>query len=405
MRILVLVITIAIGLNAIGQNRIPSLSSQAEISILTIGKGPQLYDSFGHTAVRVSDPSNGIDIVFNYGLFDFDTPNFYSKFARGKLLYRLGITPFDKFLKGYKAQQRSIEQQILLQTPQEKKELFEFLVINAQEGNDKYLYDFLFDNCATRPANAIDGIYKEDIFKSFIPSPEGLSHRQLIQRNVPWNTWGSFGMDIAIGAVTDRKIDHKAYLFLPEYTKQALDEVLIVRDQKSSKLTAPIVPLYIPEEENTYGESFATSPLIVFGLLSVLILWVTYRDYKKESYTILLDKVLLSLLGVIGVLLALLWFATEHSTTKWNYNLLWAFPFHIIAAISLSRSKNKKWLYPYFKLSLILLALMCFHWIVGVQQFPFILLPFCVAIAIRYIWILKSLKKDSMEKLIDLDKK
>ena len=93
---------------ALAQNRVPTLSQQAEISVLTIGSGPELYDSFGHTAVRVKDVPQGIDVVFNYGLFDFDTPNFYTKFAQGKLLYRLGISHFDKFLQNYIAQQRRV---------------------------------------------------------------------------------------------------------------------------------------------------------------------------------------------------------------------------------------------------------------------------------------------------------
>ena len=388
MRLLIIAFLFIVGASAISQNRIPPLSQDAEISLLTIGQGPELYDSFGHTAVRVRDSKQGIDVVFNYGLFDFDTPNFYTKFAQGKLLYRLGISPFDKFLQNYIAQQRLVTSQRLVQTSQERQQLFDFLYDNAKEENSKYLYDFLYDNCATRPANAINSIYPIDLFANYLPEEEGLTHRQLIQKNVPWNTWGSFGMDIAIGAVTDRPVTNKEYLFLPEYTMKALAASKI----NNSAIAAPAEILYKPAVENTYTENWITSPLLVFILLAAIILYVTFQDHKKSKGITFLDKVLLGITGIIGILLALLWFATDHAPTKWNYNLLWAFPFHLLAAISLNKVKNKKWLYPYIKLAIILLALLSFHWIIGVQSYPLVLLPLLIAIAIRYIYILKQLK-------------
>ena len=373
---------------ALAQNKVPTLSPQSEISLLTIGQGPELYDSFGHTAVRVRDAEQGIDVVFNYGLFDFDTPNFYTKFAQGKLLYRLGISPFDKFLQNYIAQQRKVISQKLIQTVQERQQLFNFLYDNAKEENSKYLYDFLYDNCATRPANAINSIYSKDIFADYVPEQEGLTHRQLIQKNVPWNTWGSFGMDIAIGSVTDRPVTNKEYLFLPEYTMKALTTSKV----KDKAIAAPSEIMYAPEIENAYTENWITSPLVVFMLLTVILLYVTFRDHQNSKGITFLDKTLLGFTGIIGVLLALLWFATDHAPTKWNYNLLWAFPFNVIAAVSIKKIKNKKWLYPYTKLTIILLVLLSFHWIIGVQSYPIVLLPLLIAIGIRYIYILKNLK-------------
>ncbi len=388
MKLYSLLFFLFIGFCSQAQNRIPKLSSEAQISLLTIGQGPELYDSFGHTAVRVRDSKQGIDIVFNYGLFDFDTPNFYLKFAQGKLLYRLDISPFDKFIANYVAQQRSVQSQKLQQTPSQKQELFDFLYKNAQEGNNKYLYEFLYDNCATRPANAINGIYKEDIFSNYIPETEGLTHRQLIQKNVPWNTWGSFGMDIAIGSVTDRPVTNKEYLFLPEYTMKALSVATI----NGKPLVAPVKTMFEPVIDNSYKENVITSPLVVFSLLSLFIFYLTYRDNRKNAGITYVDKTILSITGIVGILLALLWFATDHSPTKWNYNVLWAFPFHILAAISVRKSANKRWLYPYMKLAIILLALLGFHWIIGVQSYPLVLLPLLIALAIRYLYILKNLK-------------
>ena|SRR5690625_7725202 len=83
-----------------------SLSPAAEISILTIGPGSELYDKFGHSGFRIKDSLAGVDVVFNYGIYDFEAPNFYLNFARGKLLYQVGAGYFHVFLESYKAENR-----------------------------------------------------------------------------------------------------------------------------------------------------------------------------------------------------------------------------------------------------------------------------------------------------------
>lgn len=389
MRLLLFILTLLLSAPVLAQNRIPTLSQDAEISLLTIGPGPELYDSFGHTALRVQDTKQRIDIVFNYGLFDFDTPNFYTKFARGKLLYRLAFEPFDNFLSKYIVQQRSVTSQTLLQNTEERQALFAFLLDNAKEENSHYLYDFLYDNCATRPANAINKVYSGDLFANYIPEKPGLTHRQLIQKNVPWNTWGSFGMDVAIGSVVDRPVSNKEYLFLPEYTMEALS----IAEGPNAPLAGEAQALFTPETPNVYTENWVTSPLVVFSAIAILLLFLTYQDRKNNKGIRGLDKIILVVTGVVGVLLALLWFATDHAPTKWNYNLLWAFPFHLLAAISLKKIANKKWLYPYLKLTIILLVLLAFHWIIGVQKYPAALLPLLLALAIRYLYLLGEVKK------------
>ena len=84
-------------LSYVGFSQEIQLSPQAEISIITVGDGKELNDTWGHSAIRVLDQSNNLDQVYNYGMYDFDTPNFYTKFAQGKLLYDLGKYPFYHF--------------------------------------------------------------------------------------------------------------------------------------------------------------------------------------------------------------------------------------------------------------------------------------------------------------------
>ncbi|WP_299213127.1 DUF4105 domain-containing protein [uncultured Dokdonia sp.] len=378
------------------QNNTIQLSSEAEISLITIGPGPELYDSFGHTAIRVKDPRRNIDWVFNYGRFNFNTPNFYMKFARGQLLYTLWVTPFDEFIEDYKVQRRWVKEQILALDTQDKKLFFDFLKNNAKDENREYLYDFFFDNCATRPLDALKSVMGKQLKIDYSSFPEGFTHRELIRDNVHWNTWGMVGMDIAIGSVTDRLATKEEYAFLPEYSMEAFANSTISDGNTKEPLVSKAEPLFIPEKENTYKELFVISPIVIISLLSLLLLYKTYTDHKNERPLGFVDALVLFCTGIIGILLAFLWFGTEHTTTKWNYNLLWAFPFHIIASFAIRKVAPPRWIYPYMKLSVILLALLGFHWIIGVQQYAYALIPLFIALAVRYMYMLKVIKKSRM---------
>ena len=84
------------------------LSPKAEISVLTIGPGESLNDAFGHNGFRVKDTSLGIDVVYGYGAYDFNAPNFYLKFAQGKLNYLISRDNFADFNYNYTYYNRTI---------------------------------------------------------------------------------------------------------------------------------------------------------------------------------------------------------------------------------------------------------------------------------------------------------
>ncbi len=384
------------------------LSDQAEISLFTIGKGAQLYDSFGHTAIRVKDPAYRIDAVYNYGGFDFDTPNFYLKFAQGKLLYTLSRNPnYQRFLANYKAQNRSITEQVLQLTQAQKQQVFDYLEENYKPENRKYLYDFFYDNCATRPNEVFQQSIGNSLEMSYAHQTPDLTHRQLIHQYLDTNSWGSLGIDIALGAVIDRPATPEEYLFLPEEVMYAFAKAKLLAPgsqtaqgenaiKGDTTTSLPLVKetkkIYTPEQPIDTRPPFLLSPLFILGLISVLLLFKTYRDFKQKAAISGLDTVIMIVLGVIGVLLLLLWFATDHTATKWNYNLLWAFPFHLIAAMVVAKKNPPQWIYPYMKLSLILLVLLVLHWIIGTQRFAPTLIPLLIALFFRYVFILRRLK-------------
>lgn len=368
------------------------LSETSEISILTIGPGAELYDKFGHSAFRIQDSVNGVDVVFNYGEYDFDTPNFYTKFAQGKLLYQIGAEYFNTFYGRYKAQNRWIKQQTLNLTTSEKQELSQYLWNNLKPENKKYKYDFFFDNCATKIRDVVWSVlgdkleFKQDHIK------DSLTFRQLIQQNLHANTWGSLGIDVALGAVIDRNAKPIEYQFLPAYVLEGAENAIIHRKDGDEKLVKVTTALY----ENTeipYSNNFFLSPLFILGIIGLLILYTTFRDYKRNTRSRFLDISILIGTGLIGVLILLLWFATDHSATADNYNILWAFPISLLFVISFGRKIISSKFKRYSLLLILLLALLTLHWLTGVQAFAIGLLPLLIALAIRYIYLTYFLGK------------
>lgn len=368
------------------------LSETAEISILTIGPGAELYDKFGHSAFRIQDSLNGVDVVFNYGVYDFDTPNFYTKFAQGKLLYQLGVSYYQPFLQSYVAQNRWVKEQTLNLNSTEKQALSDFLWNNAQPENKKYKYDFFFDNCATKIRDVLQIVlgdkleYKEDYIK------EELTFRQLIQRNLQANSWGSMGIDIALGAVIDRKAKPIEYQFLPDYIYKGAANAVIKRNGSSESLVKKTNVLF----ENTPtppDNNFLLSPLFVLGILGLLIVFVTYRDYRNNTRNRYLDLFIFSFTGLVGVFLLLLWFATDHTATANNYNLLWAFPISLVFIVAIFKKHISPKMKRYVFLLLLLLVLLTIHWLTGVQVFAIALLPLLLALAIRYVYLVYFIGK------------
>jgi hypothetical protein len=366
------------------------LSPSAEVSILTIGPGDNLYDKFGHSAFYVQDPESGIAAIYNYGVYDWNTPNFYLKFAQGKLLYKLEGVQAQSFLENYKEQNRWIQQQLLNLSYAEKQAVFTFLNNNLKPENKYYIYDFFYDNCATKIRDVLVSVLGKDVQYSDGFSAENKTFRDLIQQNVHWNSWGSLGMDVAIGAVTDIKANSWQYQFLPDYVFKAAATATINNGERIP-LVKSTQSLFESSRQPT-SPAFITSPLFVFLLLGLLIIGITIRDIKRNKRSRGLDVAIFASTGVIGVFLCLLWFATDHSATANNYNILWAFPFSLLVTYAIGKKNPKVWVRRYVIFLLLLFVLILIHWFTGVQKFAYGFIPLFVALAVRYLYVLKALK-------------
>lgn len=386
MRYIFLLLCITTGFaNSFAQTK--SLSGDAEISVLTIGPGEYLYDKFGHSAIRVQDKVTNLDIVFNYGTYDFNTPNFYTKFARGKLLYTLSVSNFTDFFYHYQSEDRWITEQVLNLSIPQKQDIFKLLIENAKPENREYLYDFTHDNCATKIRDILSLALGNNIeYNTELENPK--SFRQLIGENINSNTWGSLGINIALGAPIDRNASKLEEQFLPYYVMEADSEAKIKTSAGEwIPLVKKTINLYEQKEEKKATGFFLTSPWVIFTIIGLGLIIISFRDIIRKKRTKLVDISIFITTGIIGVVIALLWFATDHQTTKFNYNILWAFPISLLFIRAISKETYHKRLVHYLNLLSILIVLLFFHWITGVQKYPHPILPLLIGLLIRYRYL------------------
>ena len=205
-----------------------------------------------------------------------------------------------------------------------------------------------------------------------------------------WNTWGSFGIDLALGSVIDQNATPEEYMFLPSYIHTFFEDAMFKTTNTALvKESKTIFQQKTIESKN----NFLISPIFILGLIGIAILFITYKDFKSNRRTKWLDITLFVLTGIIGIVILLLWFATDHKATHNNYNLLWAFALNVFVVGQLIRSQVKLWFIKYLKLLVILLCLLTLHWIIGVQVFSYGVIPLLEGLFTRYLFLIIYLNR------------
>jgi hypothetical protein len=300
------------------------------ITLLTCAPGAELYSTFGHTAIRVQDRAMGSDEVYNYGTFEF-AEDFYIKFVRGKLLYALSVQGFDEFLYQYQYESRSVIEQDLAFTCEQKQQLYTRLRQNALPENRAYRYDFLFDNCTTRAGFMVDSGAKAKVVLGNILAAKPLTFRDHIDvyLHKANQDWSQLGIDLLLGAKMDREATNREAMFLPDNLMVAFDRSTVDgRSLVASKRTI----LHLP---SLASESLLITPVIAFGILLLLMAALTFiKKPRAQKAVSIADFIFFFLLGLVGLLLVFMWFGTDHALCANNYNLLWALPTHLVAAFS-----------------------------------------------------------------------
>ena len=377
-----LILSFLLTITALAQQpseREDDIYSNLEVSLLTCSPGDELYSAFGHTAIRVND------MVFNYGMFNFNTEGFYIKFVSGETDYELGVEIMQGFERQYERRNRSVIEQKLNLTNEEKAALFNALIENTRPENKTYRYNFVFDNCATRPRVKIEECLKGAI--KYDVKEENESYRKLIEKYVGEDSWIKFGIDILIGAEADKTASFFDRLFLPD---ELMNAFATARRDNGERLVTETKEIVSQDKDEDDDEDNGVTPLAV-AVIAMSIISIASLLFPRKLKA--LDFVLFLATGLLGVVITYLCFFSLHPLVGENHNLLWLNPIHLIIPLTIFIKKARKILMGTYILIALATAVAMSGYIYLPQEFNIAFLPFMAIIVVRALSAIKTLRQ------------
>ena len=298
------------------------LSPHSKISILTCGSGEELHSIFGHTGIRIQEPSRGIDVVYNFGMFDFNTPNFYLKFVKGDMQYYVANSSFEHFMYSYRMENRSVFEQELNLTTEQKQKLFDNLNQAVFSEGRFYTYKFIDKNCTTMVVDKINDELGKPVIKKVGNVEE--SYRDVLNPYLANLFYEKLGINIIFGHRTDEKAEQ---LFLPIELLKSLEQLEV----NNKPLAGKTVTLF--QQDVTLLSNSWWNTIYTFLLFLVLVV-VSNRNWIYLLF--------LFLLGSLGIFLSLVGFYSLHREVLQNYNVLLFNPF-LIGIVYCYIRKNLIW--------------------------------------------------------------
>ena len=362
----------------------PATEDSIRFSLLTCGAGEEIYSLFGHTAIRYENFTRGIDAVFNYGIFSFNTPNFILRFTLGETDYQLGVTSYKQVAYEYTWTGRDVWQQTLNLNAEEKKKLLALLEENYLPQNRIYRYNFFYDNCATRPRDQIERAvqgtleYADDM-TSF---QTGISFRDIVHQYTIGHSWARFGIDLCLGSQADKDITRRQMMFAPFYLKDFLAKAQLKNAQGMERPLVSSEDHIIQSPQQTSTEE-APSPLqTAFLLFTIVTIATAYGIYRRKSLW-LLDLLLFLAAGVAGCILAFLASFSQHPAVSPNYLLFLFHPLHLLCLPWMIKRVRKKEKSIYMWANITVLTFFILLWGIIPQEFNLAVLPLALSLWIR----------------------
>lgn len=361
--------------------------STLSVSVLTAFPGSEIYELYGHTGLRIR--SEKFDSVWNYGVFDFNEPNFILRWTLGKADYKLVGSTFEEFMYPYRIQKRRVVEQVLNLRPEEISVLLNNLQENALPENSSYRYNFLRDNCSTRVFDQIESAINDTIP---INSPLRYhSYRDEIKNYHNKYKWYNLGVDIALGSDIDQPLTKDQQLFLPVELMRTLNYITLSNGRKLVTETHAINDIEIGITGSPTHDH--ETPMFWFCLANLLsfILCMAMIFLKKINRTIY--TVVFSIIGLVGLLLCYLIFLSEHPATSNNFLLIWLNPLGLVVPALIWIKNRPQWLiFPYMIANCIgilifLILWPIFHQTINYALFPIVMIDFMFSatfVLIRY---------------------
>lgn len=358
------------------------------VSLLTCAPGTEIYELEGHSGLRLRHSSGSHDIVVNWGLFDFASPGFVYRFTKGETDYMAGACPTDYFLAQYSAEGRDVTEQLLALTPAETARVMELIDLNLQPENRVYRYNYVGDNCATRPLSVIEralqdtlalGLPEEDIAaaRSF---REAMRH---YHRGYPWY---QFGIDLALGSDIDRAEPRRAMTFSPVALEQMMASAR--RPDGGQIVEATTVFPAANAVDRPAPTPWYLTPLAWSIFLLALTVAVTLRDLRRRRLSRLFDSVLYGLYGLAGCVIAFLVFISVHEAASPNWLLLWINPLCLLVPVMIWSKGGRHLLMWWQFINFVALIGLCAVWIGGAQACNGAFIPLIASDMIRSLYFI-----------------
>lgn len=381
------ILLMSLSLISVSAQRI-NVTDSTRISLLTCSPGPAGYEKFGHTGIRIADSLQGVDLVANWGIFDFDKPGFYYKFVRGETYYMLGIYSTDIFVNSYRERNSSVTEQIINLTSSQKQLLLDKIMTNYEPQNREYLYNFVFDNCATRPLDLIVQTYISERI-AFRGDYTEKTYREWIAHFADKNSWLMFGIDLVFGKDADKAAPREKAVFLPEVLEAQLDGAKVMTsDNREMNLIAKKLILISKTEVEEKINFFAT-PLFLLIVVVLLMLSIGYWERKSKKNYRIIDFLLHFIAGVAGLIIFYLMFFSIHPLVKSNFNLLWCNPISLLIAVLILVNRSGKLTAMLQVLHVILLLFSIVVFVTQIQVMNTAFLPLITLMLFRALIYLK----------------
>jgi len=346
-----------------------TLSQKAHISVLTCGLGNESYSFFGHTAIRVADPANNIDVVYNYGAFDFRTPNFVAKFAKGDLQYFVIAHSFIDFINEYNYEKRSIYEQELLIPQEAKQKLFDNLNTTLLSEDRYYTYKFIDKNCTSMVVDIINKTLNKEVINKKGDTKK--TYRSILFPYFDGHFYEKLGTSIIFGTKVDQL---GTKIFLPFELKNSLEKTTF---QNHAFVSKSKTLLSFKKETPISWWNNIYSYIMILGFIILI---------NKRF----IDKIYLFILSLMGIFFVSMGFYSFHHELAMNYNVLLFSPL-LLMLIVFSAINNKKWTYKFATFHLVLLLIYALF-IINKSHF-FIVLPIIITTGVVLVRVAIRNKK------------
>lgn len=312
--------------------RLPADFSRVEFYLITVDVGNNVWDNFGHTALRMVDDNSNTDLLFNWGLFDTSggVVRFGINFARGIMDYQLGVAPPAWELGGYQQAGRTVWQDRLRLTQAQKEQLYERLAWNLRPDNIVYAYDYFYDNCTTRVRDYLNEALDGQLHAQTAAPTQRTFRDEVLSHYASLPLIG-VSLDVLMNQRIDQRMSQWERMFLPLQLREQLNRLGLLADSE--------VLMQFPAPEAGPDPYY----LIAVLLLPLLLLVASLRKASIASFSSqpgfalrmpALSYRVLGLIGlgvalfsgVYGLIMSLGWWISSHQDLHGNLNLLLFWP-------------------------------------------------------------------------------